>query len=206
MQTLFNAGMLVLALTLALGFSPSEARLYKWKDTAGNTHYSDLPPTEPTRGSAELDSQGMVRLTKEATALTAAEIRIKEEAKAAAIAAKAAEMLQKRIDSALLSSYHDANDINNARDEAITNEKMTIRNALDQQKSTNAQLNELQEEIKPFIFTKKAVPSALTKKITAKRARLKLLSETIANSEAEIARITKQAESDKARLLILQAK
>jgi hypothetical protein len=206
MQTLFSTSMFALTIMLTLSFSPSEARLYKWKDTAGNTHYSDLPPTEPTRGSAELDSQGMVRSTKEATALTPAELKAKADAKAAAIAATAAAALQKRIDSALLSSYHDGSDINNARDEAITNEKMTIRNALDQQKSTNAQLDELQEEIKPFVQTRKAVPSSLSKKITAKRNRLKQLSETIADSEAEIIRITKQAESDKARLLILQAK
>ena len=116
---LAQSGAVLLAAVLVAG-TVSAAGLYKWTDDQGEVHYSDKAPQEtPTKGAAVLDKQGR-QVKKIDPPLTPEQIKAKadEDERQRALARVRDE--QARKDKALMQSYTSENEIDLARNRALT--------------------------------------------------------------------------------------
>ena len=107
----FGVGLLLFAVVI----SSAEAKLYKWVDNKGETHYGEaIPPEYADRDSVQFDDKG--RVIKRTEKLTREERRAKEEAEAKIKTDEAAAFEQRRKDKMLLNTYSSEKEIDLARD------------------------------------------------------------------------------------------
>lgn len=120
-----------LTLAVLLTAATCWAAAYRWVDEQGGVHYGDhMPAQYAGRGHDELDGQGRVirRVGSYAERQKQAEIAAGETAKAQA--AKE----QQRSDNALLSTFASAQEIDQARDRLLTQERTLLNGLLVQRK------------------------------------------------------------------------
>src|SRR5574340_1823053 len=110
---------LFVALIAGLAFSlPVAAKMYKWVDDKGVTHYGEtIPPEYAHKDRSELDKSGRVIEKKEV--LTPEERRANEEAEAKKRADEEAALERKRRDKALVNTYSSEKEIDLARNRKI---------------------------------------------------------------------------------------
>jgi hypothetical protein len=156
----------VLLLLLALAYTASRdahAVTYKWVDEKGIVHYADkMPPDAVNRGHVELDKQG-VQFKKTDRALTPDEVRARaDDVERQRQETKEREVLARR-DRALLASYTREEDLDLARQRALT----TIDGQLQSARVYAAALVKRQQEIveKKQSYGNKPVPAVLDREI-----------------------------------------
>ena len=111
---MFNKSLMAaLLLAQSLAFSqPAQAKMYKWVDENGVTHYGDSIPAQYQEKSKEISNRGIV-INK---GQTPEERKAKEDEEAQQKETKLQRAEQKRLDNALLSTYTDEKDIDLRRD------------------------------------------------------------------------------------------
>lgn len=151
---------LVGALLIALGTVRSaHATTFRWVDEKGVVHYTDKMPADAVnRGHVELNTQGM-RVRKTDPALTAEQIRAREEDVERQKQATRDRQESDRRDRALMSSYSREEDIDLARSRALT----TIDSQMQSARVYAAALTKRQSEL---VASKQALGSKPVPEVT----------------------------------------
>lgn len=181
------------------------AKLYKWVDDKGVTHYSEtMPPELKDRKSTEIDKWGRVLKQNEAPP-TPEQLRAMEEKKErqALETKQAAE--QRRRDNALMNTYTTESEINAARARAIAGATQT-REAIEvRQKVLRARTEDLRRNLEALRKAGKSVPDSLRDELAANEKEEARIAGDIKTKNDEIAQIAAKYDQDKQRFRELQS-
>lgn len=187
----------ILGATLALCtvFSMSaEAKLYKWVDDNGETHYGEvIPPEYANRDKVQIDGKGRVIKDKSTPS-----VGIDSKA---AIEQKAL-MDQRRKDSALLNTYSNAKEIDLARDRNLQQVEAKINSIQTMLKSAQESLDGFHKEA-GALKAGKPIPASLQADITEGENRVSRLKQELDEANAKAASVKSSFEADRARYLEL---
>ena len=187
------------------------SQTYKCVDDKGVTQYGDtMPPQCATKPVTEMSGQGSVRKKYEA-ALTAEQIKAREEEN---VRKKEEEKLvaeQKRKDSALLATYGSEREIDITRDRSLGQIDARVGSA-------NQRINEIDKRVEKLQNEMEFYKAGKSKKGSAREPPIQLVNDlertnhertalevSIKKMEEEKARMREKFEKDKARLKELKA-
>ena len=181
------------------------AKLYKWIDDKGVTHYSEtMPPELKDRKSTEIDKWGRVLKQNEAPP-TPEQLRALEEKKErqALETKQAAE--QRRRDNALLNTYTTESEIDAARARAIAGATQTREAIAVRQKALRARTEELRRNVETLRKEGKPLPESLRDELTANEKEDAKISGDLKTKNDEIAKLAAKYDQDKQRFKELQS-
>ncbi|MBI5331071.1 MAG: DUF4124 domain-containing protein [Betaproteobacteria bacterium] len=192
MKRTILAGILLAAPLLTVA-----APTYRWVDERGKVHYSDTLPAQQTgKGHRELDKQG--RVTQEHTrgAMTPEEREEENERQEQALRHTAT---QQRRDRALLSTYANTEEINQAR-------MRSNQLAGNKIKSLQTRLEEANSTLKKLTGGKLATDPAARKQSEEMQVEIDSLTKLIAKQEHELKEMNARFDSDVQRYIQLTGK
>jgi chromosome segregation ATPase len=194
-----NKSGLMVAIIVGLTFSlPAAAKMYKWVDDDGITHYGEtIPPEYAGKDRAELNKAG--REVNKKNVLTPEQQQAKKEADAKKREEDQAALEKKRHDQTLLSTYSNVNEIDLARSRSLQQLDAHINSIHSQIKLINDTLLGLQNEADGYNKAKKPIPASLQEDLHETQTRRNRLQQTLEKLEAEKASIVARYEADKAR-------
>ena len=195
---MLNSKLLYAAFILLLSLSFNvEAKLYKWVDNQGITHYGEvIPPEYANKERETLTKSGLIE--KQPEKITPAEIQAKKDADAKKKVEERAEIEQKRRDSALLNTYSNEKEIDMARDRSLELVNARIDSNKTLLKSTQSSLDDLNKEVAARTSQKQKIPHSLTEDIKQTEARIGRYTTEIGKNEEEVAAIKTRFENEKA--------
>lgn len=200
--------LMVLLLGLALSL-PVSAKLYKWVDNQGVTHYGEtIPPEYANKDRKVLNKSG--RVTETIEVQTAEERKASREANREEEEKRLEEeklaLEQKRRDKTLTNTYSNINEIDLARERNLQQVNARIVNNTSQLKMATTKLATLQQEADEFTKSGKKVPFSLHEDISELQARVDKLQLVLDKSHAEQAAVTARYDDDKKRYQELTGK
>lgn len=199
---MFKRGLVFVTLASSLLWAaPAAAKLYKWVDENGRTHYGEtIPPEYANRSSQTLD-KGKVKDRSEEfdpnKSKTLKEADDKKKADAAAAEIASAE--QKRRDNALLNTYSNENEIDLSRNRSLQLLEARVSSFTTMVKSAQETVDAHRKEVEDRQKAGKKPPQSLLDDVVSSEARLERLKKDLAQSEQEIANVKARFEADKAR-------
>jgi hypothetical protein len=199
-----------ISFALCISFSlPAAAKLYKWVDENGTTHYGEtIPPEYADKDRAELNKAG--RVVKKQEVLTSEERRAeritKEQENARKLSEDQAALERKRHDKALIDTYSSANEIDLARKRNLQQIELRINGINSNLKMANGNLLGLQKEGEAYTKANKAIPKDLQDDLKEAQARIDKLQKDLEKSQAEKAAMDARYDADKARYKELTGK
>ncbi|MDH4283868.1 MAG: DUF4124 domain-containing protein [Gallionellaceae bacterium] len=186
------------ALVLYCAFSATaEAKLYKWVDERGETHYGEVIPPEYAGQEKAQFEKGRKIKKKEAEEDTALEEKKAEEKRAA--------MEQRRKDQALVSTYSNESEIDLARDRNLQQVEARINSIQTLAKTAQSNLDNFRKEEEAAKKAKKPVHESLKTDIAEAEKKLEKLKQDLASAQQKEAEIRASFEADKARYRELTA-
>jgi len=197
---------LVAAFIAGIAFSfPVAAKMYKWVDDNGTTHYGEtIPPEYANKDRSELGKSGRVVEKKEV--LTPEERRASEQADAKKRADEEAALERKRRDKALVNTYSNEKEIDLARSRNLQQVDTRVSSINSQLKMANDNLLALQKEADGLTKVGKKAPPSLQEDIQETQARISKLQQDLNKSNAEKAAMDARYDADKARYKELTGK
>jgi len=197
---------LFVALVIGMTFSlPVMAKMYKWVDDKGVTHYGEtIPPEYAHRDREELNKAGRVVEKKEV--LTPEERHAKELEDIRKREDEEAALEQKRRDKALLNTYSGVKEIDLARVRNLQQVEARLNSISSQLKMADDKLIGLQKEADGYTKTGKKTPASLQEDLQESQARLTKLQQDLEKSRAEKAAVEARYDADKARYRELTGK
>ena len=176
----------------------AEAKLYKWVDDNGITHYDEtIPPEYANRDASQLNSKG--RVEKHIEKLTPEEQRAKEGVDAKKQAAQQAAIEAKRRDVALLSTFSNEKEIDLARIRSEQQVEARISSSKTMLASAQESLSAHHKEQNDLLKQNKKIPASLTDDIAEGEVRVARFKKELAQNEQELAGIKARFEADKLR-------
>jgi chromosome segregation ATPase len=205
MESKMNRSKLLVALIVGTTFSlPASAKLYKWVDDNGITHYGEtIPPEYAGKDRSELKA-GRVIKTEEILTPEKRRAREQEEAKKREAEKAAAE--QQRHDKTLISTYNSAKEIELARGRSLQQIDARVTGTSSLIKTANDNLIALQKEAENLTKAKKKVPLSLEEDLQEAQARLEKLQKDLEKTQAEKAALNARYDADKARYIEMTGK
>jgi hypothetical protein len=194
---MFKSKLLVAGFAMSLAFGMNaEAKLYKWVDDKGVTHYGEVvPPEYANRDRDSLNKSGMVQ--KRPEKVDPESIRAKEEA-ARIRKVENQELLEKqRRESALLNTYSNESEIDQARDRSLVLINARIESHKMLMKSTDETLDGLKKEVAIRTKEGKKIPASLSNDIAQTEARHNRYAAELTKSEAELIDVKARFENEK---------
>jgi chromosome segregation ATPase len=186
-----NTKVILACLALFLiGIANAQAKLYKWVDDEGVTHYGETIPPEYANREAQQIEKGIVK----PKAVVEKPGAIKKE-----VPEDQATIDQRRRDEALLGSYTNEQEIDLARDrnlQQIDARTNSIKTRLD---NAQGDLNEHRREQEVYTKTGKTVPPSLIDDIARDEAKVGKLQGELNQSQSEAATLKARYEADKQR-------
>lgn len=199
---------LKLLFALIAGFaicSPAMAKMYKWVDDQGTTHYGEtIPPEYADKDRAELNKAG--RVVKKKEVLTPEERLAKEQADIQKREAAEAALEQKRRDKALLNTYSSEKEIDLARKRNLQQIEARINSINSQLKMANDNLLNHRKEADGLTKSGKRIPPSLQDDLQESQARLAKLQQDMEKADTEKAALNARYDADKARYKELTGK
>lgn len=197
---------LLIALVAGLTFClPASAKMYKWVDDKGVTHYGEtIPPEYANKDRAELNKAGKIVNTQDV--LTPEERRAKDAADARKRAEDETALERKRHDKALVNTYSNVKEIDLARNRSLQQVDARIDSIGSQIKMTNDKLLGLNNEADARTKSGRKVPPSLQEDIQETQERLNRLQQDLEKSKAEKAAVEARYDADKARYKELTGK
>jgi len=194
---MINPKLLSLGFVLFVSFSVNaEAKLYKWVDDKGTTHYGEVvPPEYANKDRDSISKSGL--LDKRPEKVNSEVIRAKEEAEAKRKNENQAMVEQQRRDNALLNTYSNENEIDMARDRSLELLNARIESNQMLLKSSQATLDDLKKEVDSRTKTGKKVPPSLANDITQAQARVSRFQAALVKSEEELTAVKTRFEKEK---------
>ncbi|OGS92508.1 MAG: hypothetical protein A2061_10790 [Gallionellales bacterium GWA2_59_43] len=177
---------------------PASAKLYKWVDDKGTTHYGEtIPPEYANRDRAELNQAGREVNKKEI--LTPEERAAKEQEAALKREEELAAKERKRRDKALLNTYSNSKEIDLARSRNLQQVEGRINSANSQIKMARENLTGFQHEADALTKAGKKIHPSLQEDLKESRARLNKLQQELKKAQEEKAAVEARYDADKAR-------
>jgi hypothetical protein len=197
---------LLVALIVGATFSsPAAAKLYKWVDDNGTTHYGEtIPPEYANKDRSELNKSGRVVKTEEV--LTPEKRHAKEQEEAKKLAQEKAESEQRLHDKTLVNTYNSVKEIDLARSRSLQQIDARISGINSLIKTANDNLVGLQKEADNYTRLKKKVPHSLEEDLQEAQTRMEKLQKEMEQPQAEKAALEARFEADKARFMELTGK
>ncbi len=190
---------LLAALVIGLSFSlPAAAKMYKWVDDQGVTHYGEtIPPEYANKDRSELNKAGRVVNTREV--LTPEERRAKELEETKKREEAEAALERKRRDKALLNTYTTVKEIDLARSRNLQQVEARINSVSSQLKmATDSHLG-LQKEAEGLAKANRKMPKSLQEDLQESQVRLAKAQQDLEKAKAEKAAVEARYDADKAR-------
>ena len=193
-----NPGLLI-ALVVGLAFSlPASAKMYKWVDDKGTTHYGEtIPPEYAGKDRTEINKAGREINKKEI--LTPEERAAKEQADAEKRNAAEAALEQKRRDKALVNTYSNSKEIDLARNRNLQQVEARINSVNSRIKMATDNLLALQNEADSRTKANHKVPVSLQEDLQEAQVRLTRLQKELEKFKAEKAAVEARYDADKVR-------
>lgn len=190
---------LLIALLAGLSLSlPAAAKMYKWVDDQGVTHYGEtIPPEYAGKDRTELNKAGRAVKTQEV--LSPEERRAKEEADAKKRVEAEAALEQKRRDKALTNTYSNSAEIDLARKRNLQQIEARVNGINSRIKIVNDKLVGLQKEADDRTRAGKKLPQSLQDDMSETQARLTKLQQDLEKAQSDKAAMDARYDADKAR-------
>jgi hypothetical protein len=223
-----NKSKLLVALIAGIAFSlPAAAKMYKWVDDQGVTHYGEtIPPEYANKDRSELNKTGRtincspvlrtggkaggVLISLEDVTLlhrSQAELRqAKEEAEAKKRDDAEAALESKRRDKALVNTYSSSAEIDLARKRNLQQVDARVNGVSSQVKIVNDSLLGLQKEAEGYKQAGKKLPMSLQEDMDETQMRLSKLQQDLDKAKADKAAMEARYDADKARYKELTGK
>ena len=177
---------------------PAEAKLYKWVDDKGETHYGEtIPPEYADRDNVLLSDQG--RVVKKNEKSSAEELRAKKESAAKKLAEDEAAIKQRRKDRTLLSTYTSENEIDLTRDRNLQQTEAVVNSVQLLLKSAQDSLMDYQQEAGQRARAGKSMPASLKADIAASEKKIAKLQQDLTKAQEKSATVRASYEADKVR-------
>ena len=187
-----------------LSFS-AQAKLYKWVDDRGVTHYGEtIPPEYANKDRSELGRSG--RIINTTNVLTPEEHRAKEAADIQRKADLDTERNKKLRDSSLLNTYSNVKEIDLARARNLQQIDARAQVATKQLNEAKSALAAVQARADAHTQAGKPIPSYLKEDLESTQANAAKLAKELADTNAEKASLEARYDSDKARYKELTGK
>lgn len=189
----------LLCLSGALFVAPTAdaGPLFKWVDDKGVVHYSERLPTEATgKAAAQLNRQGAV-IKRHAAALTPEQIAAREEEARLKQEADKRAREETRKNEALLKTYASEQDIDDARERALANNRDAIKNA--QHNVTQAEARQKDLARQAAALKDKRLPTKLQRDIDSNEVELRDQRALLEAKQRDAAAITHRYDEDKRR-------
>lgn len=176
--------------------SNAEAKLYKWVDEKGITHYGEIiPPEYANRDRDSLNKSGL--LEKRPEKINPDAVRTKEAAEAQRQIDDKAAIEQKRRDAALLNTYSNEKEIDQARDRSLVLINARIDSSKILLKSSQDTLEEHVKEIESRTKAGKKIPPSLTKDLATSEARVLQWQADLNKNEQDLIAVKTRFEGEK---------
>lgn len=194
-----NKSKLLFALIASFTFSPlAIAKMYKWVDDKGTTHYGESIPAEyANKSRTEFSDKG--RAIRKEEVLTPEQRRAKEASDEKARRENEAALAQKRHDKALISTYSNTAEIDLAKRRNLQQVEARSSSLASQLKMSNDSLQGLREEAAARTKAGRPVAQSLQEDIADAEARVKKLQQDWATSKAEKESVEARYEAEKSR-------
>ena len=174
----------------------AEAKLYKWVDDNGTTHYGEvIPPEYANKDRDSINKAGM--LDKRPEKVNPEAVRAKNEADQQKKLENQAAVEQQRRDSALLNTYSNEHEIDMARDRSLVLVDARIESYKMLLISSQSTLDGLKKESDSRTKTGKKIPQSLLNDTTQTEARISRYKAELAKSVEELAAVKARFEGDK---------
>lgn len=191
---MIDSKLLVSAAALCAAFSlNAEAKLYKWVDKDGQTHYGETIPPEYANSDTKVLEKNRVTDRKDGF-----DKQQQEESKIDPEVAKAAREA-KRHDEALINTYSNEKEIDLARDRNLLQVEARINSYSTLLKSAQASLADLRKESDDLTKAGRKIPPSLTEDIAEAEARVAKLQKDLDTSQKESESVKAHYEADKRR-------
>jgi chromosome segregation ATPase len=195
--------MVSLALAVALADAAAAAKIYKWTDEKGVTHYGEsIPPEYKDHAATEMSTQGLT-VRKLDPANTAEQRKATDEKAAHERAEKQRAFEQRRRDMALVNTYTSPKEIDDARDRTLQLPMQVIRTLEPRLKRAQDKLSNLQQQAASLTNAGKSVPDGLGQDIVDQRAEVDSLKAEVERHQAQVQAVKTKYEEDKKRYLEL---
>lgn len=197
---------LLAALIAGLTFSlPAAAKLYKWVDDQGITHYGEtIPPEYADKNRDELSQSG--RVIKKEEVLTPEERQAKKQSDAKKREDEKAALEQQRHDQTLTNTYSNVKEIDLARSRSLQQVDARIFSINSQVKMASDNLLGLQNEADGYTKANKPIPASLKDDLLETQRRLERVQQTLEKLKAERTSVEARYDADKARYQELTGK
>lgn len=189
--------LMLVALVSSVAFvTCADAKLFKWVDKDGTTHYGEvIPPEYADRDSQTLDSKGQVKQRSE----SADRQRANQEAAERKKAEEEAAAEQRRRDTALLNTYTTEKEIDLALGRSLQLLEARVTSFSTLVKSAQETVDGHHKEIADYTTAGKKPPQSLLDDAAASEVRLERMKKDLANSQQEIVNVKARFEADRTR-------
>ncbi len=184
---------------IVVAFSTTvEAKLYKWVDDKGVTHYGEvIPPEYSNKSNALLSDKG--RVIKKNEEIIIKDQRAKEEDEAKKRIDNEAKLEQSRKDKALQNTFSSEKEIDLARDRNLHQVESLISSIQSLQKTARENLKNYQQEAAERKRTGKKLHASLQADITESENKLAKLQLDLVKAQEKAAAVKASYEADKMR-------
>ncbi len=170
----------------------ADAKIVKWVDNKGVTHYGDRPPSfEESKTNVEMNKQGMV--TKKNVVVSPKDTAL-----------DAQKLAQDRKDKILLASYTSANEIDLARDRSLEMDKAALTSLAAQKESLNGRIARNKQTAEGFKARKKPIPAHLDKEFKDAIAQNGRIDKQVNEHKLAMEQTRKNYAEDKARFVAIK--
>lgn len=189
---------LVAGLILCAAFSTSaEAKLFKWVDNQGVTHYSEtLPPQYAGHSHVQLNKEGQEVSPKSPKAKKSSRPTPEEQAA----------IDQRQKDKALLDTYSNVNEIDLARNRNLQEVNAQINSIKIQIPPAQASFNQHNKEKEHWVKSGRKVPKYLQNDLANDKAKLDRLQQELTRTQNDAKAIRARYDADKKRYRELTGK
>ena len=184
---------------IVVAFSTTaEAKLYKWVDDKGVTHYGEvIPPEYTNKSNAQLSDKG--RVIKRTEEINNQERRANEEDEAKKRIDNEAKLEQSRKDKALQNTFSSEKEIDLARDRNLHQVESLISSIQSLQKTARENLKNYQQEAEERKRAGKKLHASLQADITESENKLAKLQLDLVKAQEKAAGVKASYEADKMR-------
>lgn len=192
---IFRASLLLIVVAFS---TTAEARLYKWVDDKGVTHYGEvMPPEYANKNNILLDDHG--RLIKRNEKVNNTDQRNNDEAEAKKRIDNEAKLERNRKDRALLNTFSNEKEIDLARDRNLNHIDSLISSIQSLQKVAQENLKNYQQEAEERKLAGRELSSSLQADITESEDKLAKLQLNLVKTQEKAAAVKASYEADKVR-------
>jgi hypothetical protein len=192
-----------LALALAQADAATAAKIFKWTDEKGVTHYGEVIPPEYKDQAAQEMSRNGLTIRKWDPAITPEQRKAAEAKAVRERDEKQRDFEQRRRDLALVNTYTSPKEIDEHRDRTLQLPVQAIRGLEPRLRKAQDRLANLQQQAATFTNAGKRIPNGLELDLADERSEVNSIQVEIDRHKAEIELIKVKYEGDRKRYVEL---